>query len=138
MRELADEGLTTREACGNSVRNITGCPYAGTSETEIFDVTPYAEAMTRYFLRHPLSGVLPRKFKIAFEGLRGGSRARIDSTTSAGARASSTAGGVPRHRRGRHVDPASVRLRALRLPPGRGDVQRRGGGCARVPPLRRL
>jgi sulfite reductase beta subunit-like hemoprotein len=68
MRELANEGLTTREACGNSVRNITGCPYAGTSETEIFDVTPYAEAMTRYFLRHPLSGVLPRKFKIAFEG----------------------------------------------------------------------
>jgi sulfite reductase (NADPH) hemoprotein beta-component len=68
MRELAAEGLTTREACGNSVRNITGCPYAGTSETEIFDVTPYAEAMTRYFLRHPLAAVLPRKFKIAFEG----------------------------------------------------------------------
>jgi len=68
MRELAAEGLTTREACGNSVRNITGCPYAGTSETEIFDVTPYGEALTRYFLRHPLSGVLPRKFKIAFEG----------------------------------------------------------------------
>src|SRR5262245_7981358 len=68
MRELAAEGMTTREACGNSVRNITGCPYAGTSESEIFDVTPYAEAMTRYFLRHPLSGVLPRKFKIAFEG----------------------------------------------------------------------
>ena len=68
MRELASEGLTTREACGNSVRNITGCPYAGTSESEIFDVTPYAEALTRYFLRHPLSGVLPRKFKIAFEG----------------------------------------------------------------------
>jgi len=68
MRTLADEGLTTREACGNSVRNITGCPYAGTSASEIFDVTPYAEAMTRYFLRHPLSGNLPRKFKIAFEG----------------------------------------------------------------------
>src|SRR5512146_1353241 len=61
MRELAAEGLTTREACGNSVRNITGCPYTGTSDTEVFDVTPYAEAMTRYFLRHPLSGVLPRK-----------------------------------------------------------------------------
>jgi sulfite reductase beta subunit-like hemoprotein len=70
MRELAEEGLTTREACGNSVRNITGCIYAGTSDTEIFDPTPYAEAMTRYFLRHPLSGVLPRKFKIAFEGCR--------------------------------------------------------------------
>jgi sulfite reductase beta subunit-like hemoprotein len=68
MRELAQEGLTTREACGNSVRNITGCPYAGTSETEIFDPSPYAETVTRYFLRHPLSGVLPRKFKIAFEG----------------------------------------------------------------------
>lgn len=68
MREIAAEGLTTREACGNSVRNITGCPYAGTSETEVFDVTPYAEAMTRYFLRHPLSGILPRKFKICFEG----------------------------------------------------------------------
>jgi sulfite reductase (NADPH) hemoprotein beta-component len=70
MRELADEGLTTREACGNSVRNITGCPYAGTSESEIFDPTPYAEAMTRYFLRHPLAAKLPRKFKIAFEGCR--------------------------------------------------------------------
>ena len=68
MRELADEGLTTREACGNSVRNITGYPYAGTSENEIFDPSPYAEALTRYFLRHPLSAVLPRKFKIAFEG----------------------------------------------------------------------
>src|SRR5262245_26804909 len=68
MRTLADEGLTTREACGNSVRNITGCPYAGTSATEIFDVTPYAEALTRYFLRHPLASSLPRKFKIAFEG----------------------------------------------------------------------
>ena len=68
LRQLGDEGLTTREACGNSVRNITGCPYTGTSATEIFDVTRYAEAMTRYFLRHPLSGVLPRKFKIAFEG----------------------------------------------------------------------
>lgn len=68
MRELAAEGLTTREACGNSVRNITACPYAGTSPTEIFDVTPYAQALTRYFLRHRLSAALPRKFKIAFEG----------------------------------------------------------------------
>ena len=70
MRELAEEGLTTREACGNSVRNITGCHYAGTSDDEIFDPTPYAEALTRYFLRHPLAAALPRKFKIAFEGCR--------------------------------------------------------------------
>lgn len=68
MRRLADAGMTTREACGNSVRNVTGCPYAGVSATEVFDVTPYAEALTRYFLRHPLAASLPRKFKIGFEG----------------------------------------------------------------------
>jgi sulfite reductase (NADPH) hemoprotein beta-component len=68
MRHLADAGLTTREACGNSVRNIVACPYAGVSLDELFDVTPYAEALTRYLLRHPLSSSLPRKFKIAFEG----------------------------------------------------------------------
>ena len=68
MRALAETGITTREACGNSVRNITSCPYSGIAEDEVFDVTPYGEAMTRYFLRHPLSSSLPRKFKIAFEG----------------------------------------------------------------------
>ena len=68
MRRLAEAGLTTREACGNSVRNITACPFAGVSADELFDVTPYAEALTRYLLRHPLSSKLPRKFKIGFEG----------------------------------------------------------------------
>ncbi|HXB55149.1 MAG TPA: nitrite/sulfite reductase [Vicinamibacteria bacterium] len=68
MRRLAAAGLTTREACGNSVRNITACPYAGVAPYEAFDVTPYAEAMTRHLLRHPLSSSLPRKFKIAWEG----------------------------------------------------------------------
>ena len=68
MRLLADSGLTTREACGNSVRNITACQFAGVSADEPFDVTPYAEALTRFLLRHPLSSALPRKFKIAFEG----------------------------------------------------------------------
>jgi sulfite reductase beta subunit-like hemoprotein len=71
MHRLADAGLTTREACGNSVRNITACPYAGVAADERFDVTPYAEALTRYLLRHPLSSTLPRKFKIAFEGCGG-------------------------------------------------------------------
>src|SRR3954463_5760149 len=70
MRRLAEVGITTREACGNSVRNITACPYAGTSADELFDVTPYAEAVTRFLLRHRLSSSLPRKFKIAFEGCR--------------------------------------------------------------------
>src|SRR5207249_10587277 len=68
MRRLAEDGLATPEAFGNSVRNITACPYAGVAADERFDVTPYAEAMTRYLLRHPLSSTLPRKFKIAFEG----------------------------------------------------------------------
>jgi sulfite reductase (NADPH) hemoprotein beta-component len=68
MDDLAKAGLTTREACGNSVRNITACPYAGVAADEAFDVTPYAEALTRYFLRHRYSSTLPRKFKIAFEG----------------------------------------------------------------------
>jgi sulfite reductase (NADPH) hemoprotein beta-component len=68
MRRLAEAGLTTREACGNSVRNVTACPYAGVAADEAFDVTPYAEALTRHLLRHPMSSSLPRKFKIAFEG----------------------------------------------------------------------
>jgi sulfite reductase beta subunit-like hemoprotein len=68
MRRLAEAGLTTREACGNAVRNITACTYAGVAADEAFDVTPYAEAMTRHLLRQPLSSKLPRKFKIAFEG----------------------------------------------------------------------
>ena len=68
MRRLAETGLTTREACGNSVRNITSCQFAGVAADELFDVTPYSEALTRYLLRHPLSSKLPRKFKIGFEG----------------------------------------------------------------------
>jgi sulfite reductase beta subunit-like hemoprotein len=68
MYRLAEAGLTSREACGSAVRNITGCPFAGVAADEVFDVTPYAEAMTRYLLRHRLSSSLPRKFKIAFEG----------------------------------------------------------------------
>jgi sulfite reductase beta subunit-like hemoprotein len=68
MRLIAEAGITTKEACGNSVRNITACPWAGVAPDEVFDPTPYAEALTRHLLRHPLSGSLPRKFKIAFEG----------------------------------------------------------------------
>ncbi|MGH7815493.1 MAG: nitrite/sulfite reductase [Candidatus Binataceae bacterium] len=68
MEHLAAAGITTREACGNSVRNIVGCPMAGVCPEEVFDVTPYADALTRYFLRHPLTSSLPRKFKIGFSG----------------------------------------------------------------------
>ncbi|MHB8833044.1 MAG: nitrite/sulfite reductase [Desulfobacteria bacterium] len=68
---LAEAGLTTREACGDTVRNIVVCPTAGISPGEVFDVTPYAQALGARLLRHPLGQRLPRKFKIAFEGCRG-------------------------------------------------------------------
>jgi sulfite reductase beta subunit-like hemoprotein len=68
MRALADVGLTSKEACGNSVRNVTASPTAGLAADEAFDPVPYAEAFTRYFLRHPLASALPRKFKVAFAG----------------------------------------------------------------------
>ena len=68
MRLLGDVGLSTREACGNTVRNVTGCPMAGVCADEPFDVTPYAAAYARYFVRHPFTQALPRKFKTAFSG----------------------------------------------------------------------
>ncbi|WP_242344273.1 nitrite/sulfite reductase [Anaeromyxobacter terrae] len=68
LRRLAEDGITTSGAGGNAVRNVVACPHAGVSPGEVFDVTPYAEATTRHFLRHPLGNALPRKFKIAFEG----------------------------------------------------------------------
>jgi len=68
MRLIGDVGLSTREACGNTVRNVTGCPMAGVCADEPFDVTPYAAAYTRYFVRHPFTQALPRKFKTAFSG----------------------------------------------------------------------
>ncbi|MEX0801020.1 MAG: nitrite/sulfite reductase [Dehalococcoidia bacterium] len=66
MRLLASAGLTTREACGNTVRNITGCPYAGTCADEVFDATPYLVAYGRTMLRNPICQRLPRKWKTAF------------------------------------------------------------------------
>ena len=68
MAQLAAVGVTTREACGNSLRNVTACQLAGVSPIELFDVTQHAQAVTDHFLRNPVSQKLPRKFKIAFEG----------------------------------------------------------------------
>ena len=68
LRRLAEVGLTTREACGNTVRNVVACPHAGVAPDEPFDVTPYAEATARFFLRNPMNQNLPRKFKISFSG----------------------------------------------------------------------
>jgi sulfite reductase beta subunit-like hemoprotein len=74
---LAESGLTTREACGDTVRNTVVCPFAGISPDEVFDVTPYAQALGARLLRHPLGQRLPRKFKIAFEGCRGADHAGL-------------------------------------------------------------
>jgi sulfite reductase (ferredoxin) len=68
MRRLAAVGLTTREACGNSVRNITACPLAGVCHDEVFDVTPYSKAMHEFLLGHDDTQDFGRKFKTAFSG----------------------------------------------------------------------
>lgn len=70
MRRLGAVGITTREACGNSVRNITACPLSGVCHTELFDVTPYAQATMRFLLGHEDCQDFGRKFKIAFSGCR--------------------------------------------------------------------
>ncbi|MBT6619274.1 MAG: nitrite/sulfite reductase [Gemmatimonadetes bacterium] len=68
MRRLSAVGITTREACGNSVRNVTACPLSGVCRTETFDVTPYAQAIMSFLLGHPDCQDFGRKFKIAFSG----------------------------------------------------------------------
>ncbi|MDF0650230.1 MAG: sulfurtransferase TusA family protein [Nitrospira sp.] len=70
MRGLAEVGLTTREACANTVRNVTACHLAGVCQGEVFDVTPYAKTVAYHLLRNPLNQSLPRKFKIAFSGCK--------------------------------------------------------------------
>jgi sulfite reductase beta subunit-like hemoprotein len=66
IREISEVGLSSREGCGNTVRNVTGDPWAGVCEGELFDPTPYAGAYVRYFVRHPTTQLMPRKVKTAF------------------------------------------------------------------------
>src|ERR671937_2057746 len=66
IRELGKVGLSSREACGNTVRNVTGDPWAGVCDDELWDITPYAGAFVRYFVRNDVCQLLPRKFKVAF------------------------------------------------------------------------
>ncbi len=68
MRDLATVGMTSREACGDTNRNVQGCHLAGACPYEVLDITAWAEATTRHFLRNPLVQRLPRKFKINFSG----------------------------------------------------------------------
>ncbi len=68
IREISSVGLSSREGCGNTVRNVTGDPWAGVAADEIFDPTAYAGAYVRYFVRHPTTQLMPRKIKTAFSG----------------------------------------------------------------------
>ncbi|HEX2412544.1 MAG TPA: nitrite/sulfite reductase [Solirubrobacteraceae bacterium] len=68
IREISDAGLSSREGCGNTVRNVTADPWAGICHDETFDPTPYAGAYVRYFVRHPTTQLMPRKVKTAFTG----------------------------------------------------------------------
>src|SRR4051812_37637451 len=65
IRKVSDAGLSSREACGNTMRNVTGDPWAGVTD-EVYDITPYAAAFVRYFVRNEVCQLLPRKFKVAF------------------------------------------------------------------------
>jgi sulfite reductase beta subunit-like hemoprotein len=74
IRDLSETGLSSREGCGNTVRNVTGDPWAGILEGEVFDPTPYVGAYVRYFVRHPTTQLMPRKIKTAFDGTPGEDR----------------------------------------------------------------
>ncbi|MFI5041508.1 MAG: nitrite/sulfite reductase [Acidimicrobiales bacterium] len=100
LRDLASVGLTSREACGDTVRNVTGCHLAGACPFEVLDISPWAEAVFRHFLHSPIAQRLPRKFKVNFSGcvtdcgqamfndvgVVAVRRAREDGTTEAGFR----------------------------------------------------
>jgi len=100
LKDLASVGLTTREACGDTVRNVTGCHLAGACPFEVVDISPWAEATFRHLLRNPYAQRLPRKFKINFSGcvtdcgqamfndvgVVAVARARPDGTTESGFR----------------------------------------------------
>ncbi len=66
IRQISEAGLSSREGCGNTIRNVTGDPWAGVAQDEPFDITPYAAAYARYFVRHPTTQLMPRKVKTAF------------------------------------------------------------------------
>src|SRR3954452_14921726 len=70
MRRLASVGITSREACGNTVRNVTACPIAGVCREEAFDISPYANALTYFLLGHDDTQDFGRKFKVAFSGCK--------------------------------------------------------------------
>jgi sulfite reductase (ferredoxin) len=125
MRALADAGLTTREACGNTVRNVTVGHCAGVCAAEPFDPTPHAEAGARFLLRNPTTQNLPRKFKIAFSGC--GEDTGLTPIHDIGARAvqrtidgrvHAQKGSRCRRDRHRSLSPAQLAVPLCKPPPG--------------------
>ncbi len=123
IREIGETGLSSREGCGNTMRNVTGDPWAGVAADELFDMTPYAGAYVRYFVRHPTTQAMPRKVKTSFDGSparprdlrhprRRLPRARARDRRPRGARRRDA-------RRRRHLDHAAQSAGALRLPRAR-------------------
>ena len=141
MRRLADAGLTTREACGNSVRNITACPYAGVAADELFDVTPYAEALTRYLAAASAQLDAAAQVQDRLRRLRRRSH-RARAINDLGFRAALGAGRrarLPRDRRRRHGDHVHVGAACSTSSCRRREMlRRRRSDAARVPPARRL
>src|ERR1700733_13080913 len=72
IRELGEAGLSSREGCGNTVRNVTADPWAGVASDELYDLTPYAAAYVRYFVRNPITQGMPRKIKTSFDASEAG------------------------------------------------------------------
>ena len=136
IRRISDSGLSSREGCGNTVRNVTGDPFAGVSTDELFDLTPYAGAYVRYFVRHPTTQLMPRKIKTAFESAPESDRSLTGIHDIAFiARERDGERGVEVRRGRRHVDHAARRADALRLRrAGRRRVPR--GRRGRLPHLR--
>jgi len=97
FRRLAHVGITTREACGNTVRNVTACPTAGVCPDETFDVTPHAKAMALFLLRHPDAQSFGRKFKISFSGCEGHACALGQMHDIGAVATSRTVDGRPQH-----------------------------------------
>ena len=119
IREISAVGLSSREGCGNTVRNVTGDPWAGVAPDEVFDPTPYAGAYVRYFVRHPTTQLMPRKIKTSFTG-SDADRAisGIHDIAFLGPRARRREGLRDPGRR-RHLDHAADRADPLRVRRGR-------------------
>ena len=119
MRRLAAVGITTREACGNVVRNVTACPFAGVCQGEAFDVSPYAHALTFFLMGHPDTQDFGRKVKNCFFRLCNQSMWSHDFSRHRSDRSN------PRSRRGSHARLFLLRWRGPRLGSLTGQTPRR-------------